>query len=222
MSNALPIEQVLVYGNMPSAVFYKTPVWRKARYQALTVYGNRCQLCGAGPDSGPLHVDHIKPRILYPASCLDIHNLQILCEDCHVAKGIEWVDDFRKGTSQKQPVEMRDFLRIEQRHLVLEHRPPRNHAEAEYLSSGIRAPNKNHRKCWRSLVHFCLYDKRTYASATQIRIEEFARLPWASHHRYAKFIHCKPSADFAFDINGCLFPLSLHTLLADDQRGGDA
>lgn len=36
MSDILPIEQILVYGNMPSAVFYKTPVWRKVRYEALT------------------------------------------------------------------------------------------------------------------------------------------------------------------------------------------
>lgn len=39
MSVNLPIEQILVYGNMPSAVFYKTPIWRKVRYEALTIYG---------------------------------------------------------------------------------------------------------------------------------------------------------------------------------------
>ena len=221
MPKSIPIEQILVYGNLPSSVFYKTPEWKRARYQALTIHGNRCQLCGAGPKSGALHVDHIKPRFLYPESCLDIHNLQILCEDCHVAKGIEWLDDFRKGNGQKPPVEMRDFFRIERRHLSLEHRPPRDRAESEYLSVGVRSTTKKHRQRWRLFVHFCLCDQRTYASATQLRVGEFMLTKRAQDHRYAKFVHLKHPDDFVFEIGGCLFPLNMRSLLADDQLGGD-
>ncbi len=44
----IPYEQLLVFGNMRAAVFYKTQEWRRARYYTLTTRGNRCELCGAG------------------------------------------------------------------------------------------------------------------------------------------------------------------------------
>ena len=71
----LDYASLLVFGNMHSSVFYKTLQWRAAQHFALTTHGNRCQLCGAGPAKGPLHVDHILPRSMYPDRCLDPTNL---------------------------------------------------------------------------------------------------------------------------------------------------
>ncbi len=220
MSNVLPIEQILVYGNMSAASFYKTPVWRAARYNTLTVQGNRCCLCGAGPKTKPLHVDHIKPRFLFPDLCLDPTNLQVLCEECHIAKGIKYTDDCRRTMTQLKAIEMRDFLRLEQRHMVLAHRPPKNYPDVVYLSEGVRDANKNHRKRWSAFVNFCYQDKRLYDSAAQIRIGEFMGIPCTRNHRYKKFLYLKKPNDFAFDIAGCLFPKNIRDLLADDQRGG--
>lgn len=38
-------------------------------------------------DGMVMHVDHIKPRSLYPHLALDIANLQIMCNECNVSKG---------------------------------------------------------------------------------------------------------------------------------------
>lgn len=68
--------------------FLKTYEWRKVRMEALKLYGNKCQCCGATPKDGiVLHVDHIKPRRYFPGLALDIKNLQILCEVCNHGKG---------------------------------------------------------------------------------------------------------------------------------------
>lgn len=62
--------------------------WKKLRVQAFSLYGNKCQCCGATPrDGAKLHVDHIKPRKFYPYLALSIDNLQILCSDCNLGKG---------------------------------------------------------------------------------------------------------------------------------------
>lgn len=67
--------------------FLQTKEWAILRHQAFAKYGNQCACCGIGPEQGAiLHVDHIKPRSLYPEleSCID--NLQILCQLCNVGK----------------------------------------------------------------------------------------------------------------------------------------
>ncbi len=218
MSSILPIEQILVYGNMSSAVFYKTPIWRKTRYEALIIYGNRCQLCGANPSKTSLHVDHIKPRFLYPESCLDIQNLQVLCEDCHIAKGIEYVDDCRKSHTQLPACEMRDILRIERWCLMLVLRHPKNRIEVDFLGSGVRALQKKHRARWRLFVRFCFIEKLTYSQAINIRLCDFLRTSQARSLKYAKFVFGKKPDDLVFDIGGCPFPPSMYSLLADDQQ----
>jgi 5-methylcytosine-specific restriction endonuclease McrA len=43
-----------------------------------------------------LHVDHILPRSIYPEFALDIQNLQILCEDCNLAKSNTSAMDWRR------------------------------------------------------------------------------------------------------------------------------
>ncbi len=62
---------------------------------AFQRYGNKCCVCGRGANDGMvMHVDHIKPRSLYPHLALDIANLQIMCNECNVSKGnrdeVEW------------------------------------------------------------------------------------------------------------------------------------
>lgn len=68
--------------------FLSTYEWRKVRMVALKKYGARCQCCGATPATGAvMHVDHIKPRKLFPALALDVDNLQVLCHECNHGKG---------------------------------------------------------------------------------------------------------------------------------------
>lgn len=66
--------------------FYRSREWKELRLLALSA-GRVCKLCGCGPAQGKaIHVDHIKPRSLWPELSLDISNLQILCQDCNMAK----------------------------------------------------------------------------------------------------------------------------------------
>lgn len=66
--------------------FYRSREWKELRLLVLSA--NRvCKLCGNGPAQGAvLHVDHIKPRSLWPELSLEISNLQVLCADCNLAK----------------------------------------------------------------------------------------------------------------------------------------
>lgn len=67
--------------------FYSTPEWKRARYSALVKHGNSCQCCGRSPKQGVvIHVDHVKPKSIYPELALDANNLQILCSECNEAK----------------------------------------------------------------------------------------------------------------------------------------
>lgn len=80
-----------------SREFLATYEWRKVRMQALTMYGARCMCCGASPrDGARMHVDHIKPRKLFPELALDVNNLQVLCEVCNHGKGNWDQTDWRK------------------------------------------------------------------------------------------------------------------------------
>lgn len=76
--------------------FYRTKQWQKVRYQYLRTLKERyCLLCGAREKDKPLHVDHIRPRSKFPHLQFDLNNLQLLCEDCNLAKGNWYEDDFR-------------------------------------------------------------------------------------------------------------------------------
>jgi 5-methylcytosine-specific restriction endonuclease McrA len=56
--------------------------------EALKKYGPKCMCCGATPATGAvMHVDHIKPRKLFPELALALDNLQILCHECNHGKG---------------------------------------------------------------------------------------------------------------------------------------
>ncbi len=78
--------------------FYDSDAWRAVRYQALKANDGRCELCGASKHDGiALHVDHIKPRSIYPHLELVATNLQILCEPCNMGKSNRDETDWRAG-----------------------------------------------------------------------------------------------------------------------------
>ncbi len=83
--------------DVTSTGFLSTYEWRKTRMVALKKYGARCQCCGASAANGVvIHVDHIKPRKLFPHLALDVENLQVLCEVCNHGKGNWDMTDWRE------------------------------------------------------------------------------------------------------------------------------
>ena len=89
------VKKVVTRSHYPEG-FYSSREWRSLRVKALVKNGRRCCLCGATPREGVvLHVDHIKPRSLYPELELELDNLQILCEACNLGKSNHYTDDWR-------------------------------------------------------------------------------------------------------------------------------
>jgi 5-methylcytosine-specific restriction endonuclease McrA len=87
----------VVKPSVSSDEFLRSFEWRRLRMQALLKYGSKCMCCGATPDKGfVMHVDHIKPRKLFPALSLELSNLQILCEACNHGKGNWDMTDWRQ------------------------------------------------------------------------------------------------------------------------------
>lgn len=81
-----------------SKQFYGSWEWKKVRYKAIKRCGQRCLCCGWRPGDtkvGFLVVDHIKPKSKYPELCLEVTNLQVLCNDCNMGKSNIYEDDFR-------------------------------------------------------------------------------------------------------------------------------
>lgn len=81
--------------SMSGKDFYKSQVWKTARY--FTLRKQRvCQCCGRGrPDGIVLHVDHIQPRSIRKDLALNLNNLQVLCEDCNLGKSNKDNTDWR-------------------------------------------------------------------------------------------------------------------------------
>lgn len=80
-----------------SKEFLQTWTWRELRYKTLQRYGRACLCCGASPQTGAvIHVDHIKPRSLFPELAMDPDNLQTLCADCNVGKSNKDMTDWRE------------------------------------------------------------------------------------------------------------------------------
>ena len=80
--------------------FLQTYEWRRLRMEALKMHGARCQCCGATPADGVrMHVDHIKPRRLFPQLALTLSNLQVLCEACNHGKGNWDMTDWRASSA---------------------------------------------------------------------------------------------------------------------------
>ncbi len=61
----------------------------RERYGSLT-----CECCLAGGTS-QWHVDHIRPRSSHPELALEPANLQVLCAECNLGKGIRYTTDWR-------------------------------------------------------------------------------------------------------------------------------
>lgn len=82
--------------NPISNEFLESYAWRRVRMEALKRHGAICQCCGASRKTGAvIHVDHIKPRKLFPNLALDIDNLQVLCHECNHGKGNWDMTDWR-------------------------------------------------------------------------------------------------------------------------------
>ncbi len=83
--------------SLPEESFYSTPQWLKVRYEVLAEHfkkhGHTCLCCKHR--FVPLHVDHVKPRSMYPALALDKSNLQVLCDKCNRGKSNRDETDFR-------------------------------------------------------------------------------------------------------------------------------
>lgn len=86
-----------VHNGMTPEQFYKSEEWRSLRYRVIKKYGASCMCCGRNrkDHSVVLHVDHIKPRSLYPKLQLVFENLQVLCEDCNIGKANKDCIDYR-------------------------------------------------------------------------------------------------------------------------------
>lgn len=79
-----------------SEEFLASNEWRTLRYQFLVKHKRTCMCCGRSAPNVEIHVDHIKPRILFPELALAESNLQVLCKDCNFGKGYKNQDDFRE------------------------------------------------------------------------------------------------------------------------------
>jgi 5-methylcytosine-specific restriction endonuclease McrA len=61
-------------------------------------------LCGRRAGNGVvIHVDHIKPRSLYPELALEFSNLQVLCMDCNQGKSNRDFTDWRELPETLEP-----------------------------------------------------------------------------------------------------------------------
>lgn len=90
------VVRVLPSAEVKRDAFLATYEWRRMRMVVLKRDGRRCACCGASPETGAvMHVDHIKPRKLFPHLALDPDNLQVLCAACNHGKGNWDMTDFR-------------------------------------------------------------------------------------------------------------------------------
>jgi 5-methylcytosine-specific restriction endonuclease McrA len=66
----------------------------------LARYGRKCMLCDVVDTE--IHVDHIKPRSLYPFLSLTFSNLQVLCRDCNMKKSNYHSEDYREDAISRK------------------------------------------------------------------------------------------------------------------------
>lgn len=101
-----PARPLPAAANPASDAFLQTYEWRRVRMQVLKRDGAMCACCGASRDTGAvMHVDHIKPRKLFPHLALDLGNLQVLCHECNHGKGNWDMTDWRKVDSVPDPAD---------------------------------------------------------------------------------------------------------------------
>lgn len=218
---SLPIEQILVFGNMPARVFNKTIEWKRARYNALNLHGNSCQLCGTNPTKGgvQMHVDHIKPRFLYPELCLEHSNLQVLCDVCHTAKGVEYIDDCRGRVTQAMPVLLSEVLQLKPKHVALQYQFPRTRHEAKYFGEEVISDSKKDRQRWRTFATFLFRRRLLYNEAIEITVGQIYEIYPNDQNKIRKFLIDKDDPNsLAFTIQNCRFPVNIRDLLSEADR----
>lgn len=87
----LVVEVVEVAEPKPKKKKKKDPLankkWKEIRLKVIARDGNQCKICGEHVSGHYLHVDHIKPKSIYPELIYDMDNLQVLCKSCNFKKG---------------------------------------------------------------------------------------------------------------------------------------
>lgn len=76
-------------GGVSVPSLHTIPDWPELRDKAIDTYGAKCMCCGSIKE---IHVDHIKPRSIYPELTLCFDNLQVLCRYCNFKKGLSETD----------------------------------------------------------------------------------------------------------------------------------
>lgn len=79
---------------LSSIEFYQSNAWLSLRKKVFRKYGKSCMKCGK--TKACMHVDHIKPRSLFPKLELSFKNLQVLCKECNLEKSNLHFTDYRK------------------------------------------------------------------------------------------------------------------------------
>lgn len=70
-------------------------IWAKVRAYCLKIFDHKCAKCGVMPELKNLHVDHIKPKSIYPHLKYKIYNMQLLCKHCNFYKSNKNEHDYR-------------------------------------------------------------------------------------------------------------------------------
>jgi hypothetical protein len=73
--------------------FYESSEWQSLRKKVFKEYGKICMKCKC--TNKEMHIDHIKPRSIYPELELDFNNLQVLCKQCNIVKSNLNCNDYR-------------------------------------------------------------------------------------------------------------------------------
>jgi len=81
-------------GKSKAKTFYDSREWMNLRFRVLKAYGRKCAFCKT--TTGEMHVDHIKPRSLFPDLELVFENLQVLCRSCNIGKSNTEAVDYRE------------------------------------------------------------------------------------------------------------------------------
>lgn len=98
-------ELEMVAASFDANIFYRSNEWKQLRYRVLKKYGSSCMLCNVSAKSGvQIHVDHIKPRSLYPELAFNFDNLQVLCSMCNEGKSNKDITDWRPKKEKVESV----------------------------------------------------------------------------------------------------------------------
>jgi hypothetical protein len=89
-----------VFGRTNDENFYRTPEWSGLRRKILKRYGRVCMKCGG---TEHIHVDHIKPRSIFPDLQLEWDNMQVLCRSCNSSKSNRKIFDCRPHGPIRKP-----------------------------------------------------------------------------------------------------------------------